>query len=90
MRALVVKGSGVERYREGGSDGGSGTGRDTHRVTSAIAFSFARAGGDQAALQQVRLRLLRLVVHCCGSWPTRRVMTTRCGTWAGCGGVRFV
>ncbi|WP_331730878.1 helix-turn-helix domain-containing protein (plasmid) [Kitasatospora sp. NBC_00070] len=55
MRALVVEGVGMERYREGGSDGGSGAGRDTHRITSAIAFSFARAGADRIALQDVLL-----------------------------------
>ncbi|MER5353411.1 MarR family winged helix-turn-helix transcriptional regulator [Kitasatospora sp. NPDC002551] len=55
MRALVVEGAGMERYREGGSDGGSGAGRDTHRVTSAIAFGFARAGADQLALRDVLL-----------------------------------
>lgn len=55
MRALVVEGAGMERYREGGSDGGSGAGRDTHRVTSAIAFGFARAGADRLALRDVLL-----------------------------------
>ncbi|WP_380286442.1 hypothetical protein [Kitasatospora purpeofusca] len=55
MRALVVEGVGMDRYREGGSDGGSGAGRDTHRVISAIAFGFARAGADQLALRDVLL-----------------------------------
>ncbi|MFJ9777106.1 hypothetical protein ACIRVF_38725 [Kitasatospora sp. NPDC101157] len=73
MRALVLDGSGMERYREGGSDGGSGAGRDTHRVTSAIAFSFARAGADRLALRDVLLAspapggaLLRDLAHAKG------------------------
>ncbi|OKH97536.1 hypothetical protein AMK13_38160 [Streptomyces sp. CB02056] len=73
MRALVVEGVGVERYREGGSDGGSGAGRDTHRVTSAIAFAFARAGADRLALRDVLLAspapggaLLRDLAHAKG------------------------
>ncbi|MCC9310132.1 MarR family winged helix-turn-helix transcriptional regulator [Kitasatospora sp. RB6PN24] len=55
MRALVIDGSGIDRYRQGGCDTGSGAGRDTHRVTSAIATAFARAGSDRLALQDVLL-----------------------------------
>jgi hypothetical protein len=55
MRALVLDGTGIERYRQGGLDTGSGAGRDTHRVTSAIAAAFARAGADRLALQDVLL-----------------------------------
>lgn len=55
MRALLVDGTGIERYREGGSDCGSGAGRDTHRVTSAIVFGLVRAGAERLLAQDLLL-----------------------------------